>query len=125
MSKKANFDGKEGSYGYYGGQRVPFKSRTLKGYWTKVCSMCPKKALYHCSGKGFCKDHKEEAVKLRIKYRDTRELIANDIEAEIQEFDDRDIKLLKAKKYPSTGLARTRTTLAKDSAKDLQRKLKA
>lgn len=138
MSKKTVFDGKEGSFGRYGGTQVKFNptgvytSTNTKGYWQKVCSVdvdgirCVGKALYHTGGDGYCEAHKGEAVKRRLRYRDrVGEMFLARLESETQEmveFDDLDLSLLKARKYPST---KPRTSLVKESTRDLSRKAKA
>ena len=104
MSKTANFDNKKGSFGNYGGTKSKFRNRTLRGYYQTECVVCKKKAIYHCGGDGYCREHKELAVQRRIKYRDTRELISNDWESRMAEFDKQDLQLMKAKKYPSVAL---------------------
>lgn len=67
--------GKGRKFGFYGGPNMRFISHPVSahGYMQKVCHLCTGKALYHCGGKGFCKVHREEAVKLLTKKRDRHE----------------------------------------------------
>lgn len=51
--------------GYYGGPNCRFiqHPQGVRGYYQTVCCLCPKKAIYHCGGDGYCRNHKSEAVK--------------------------------------------------------------
>lgn len=70
MSKTTKFDDKVGSYGYYGGSKVKGNSVNAKGYLQTICILCPKKAIYHTGGDGYCFDHKANAINKRLRYRD-------------------------------------------------------
>ena len=39
-----------------------FHRTTVRGYYQTQCVECGKKALYHCGGDGYCRDHKHIAV---------------------------------------------------------------
>lgn len=102
MSKTANFDNKVGSFGIYGGKHT--RKTASGGYYIKVCSMCPKTALYHCSRKGFCKDHREFAVKLRLRFRDSKERASEAIEIANKEWDRAQLAHIRAAKTHKFGV---------------------
>lgn len=129
MSKKPLINGTPGNFGNYGGANVKKKVYSSRGYYQILCCIvvegkaCNGKALYHCGGDGYCKVHRYIAVDRLTKrgtYLDLKDASFNE---DIQSFDEQDLKLLKAKRYPTAGLrmAKTRSTLKRD----LQRKLKA
>jgi hypothetical protein len=47
-----------------------FAKSTIRGYWQLKCHLCDGKALYHCGGKGYCRDHRYVAVNRRKAVRD-------------------------------------------------------
>jgi len=59
------------SFGYFGGPNCRMISHpvTAAGYHAKVCCLCPKVALYRVGRDGYCKDHREDAIKRRKNWQ--------------------------------------------------------
>lgn len=72
------------------------------GYWITAC-WCGGKALYHSKGKGYCKDHKYQAIDNRIRFRDEIDNFSSEIEDGLP-FDDLDLRILRAKEPPEREL---------------------
>lgn len=71
------------------------KDGKVGGYWVTAC-WCGGKALYHSKGKGYCRDHRYQAIDNRIRFRDEIDNFSSEIEDDLP-FDDLDFRILKAK----------------------------
>ncbi len=68
MAKTATINGIENaSFGYYGGSNIKPKSLNAKGYEQVACIVCGDKAIYHTGGDGYCRGHREDAVRRRAR----------------------------------------------------------
>lgn len=75
---------------------IKFSTSSLRGFYQTKCSMCSSKALYHCSGSGYCREHRTFATD-RLNAR-AREVKARHYEALKKASDNRALSRESARK---------------------------